>query len=497
MTLADLVPTLISRDALSTKQVKRAKDYQTALRYLAAALGHASPSECSVDAAIQDGNAWLKALASHWETLAAQGRTISASTMRNTRNSLRVVFRAAEAAGLLAAPLPAPLLTRRPRRVFTALQRATAPYRATYHPTTGPRHFWLAQDEWPTDIQAGWQDYQALCDGRIRETTFHTYMEHLRAYLGYLRHIIGKDPHWEDCFDPTQIRGFVRWHATRVGQRRTSAKGLAVIRTAAAIARVIAHSNAGELRTMHVEIQRPDPVHNKRAHHWISLAQLEAVADACLQEGRGPFGGAKLSKYPGAKRALQFQKGVILKLLVRVPLRQRNVRELRLEENLYEDGVGHWHLHFQGSDLKVGMRGGRVNEYHVDLTEHTEGLISVLKEWIKDYRPRLPGAAISPFLFVTQSGRPFTADTLLPELKDVVAMRTGKRFYPHLIRSIWATEYLTHPKTHGDYQTAATMLGDNLQTVIQNYYDVVNKDHHVKAKSFLASALKPETRAAS
>jgi hypothetical protein len=263
------------------------------------------------------------------------------------------------------------------------------------------------------------------------------------------------------------------------------------------MANVVEHPNAAALRTMHVEIARPDPVHNKRAHHWVSLAQLEAVADACLHDGRLPAGNVSHSKYPGARRALQFQKGVILKLLVRVPLRQRNIRELKLEENLYKDGARQWHLHFKGSELKVGMRGGTVNEYHLNLSEDTDGLIPILEEWITVHRPKLPVTdAARSLLFLTQSGRPFTADALGPEIRDVVSMRTGKRFFPHMIRTVWATEYLTHPDTHGDYQTAATMLGDTLQVVIKTYYDVVNKDQHAKAKTFIGKALKPGKPAA-
>jgi hypothetical protein len=489
MTLIDLLSELVAAGDLPAKQ---AKDYRTALRYLTSALGQRSPDLCPVDSVTQDVTGWLTALDAHFQSLADQGHPVSIFTVRNTRSSLRKIFSAAERRGLIAVPLPTPLLARIPRRTLTAQSRATAPYRATYHPTTGPRHFWLLLEDWPADVQAGWQEYQERCDGRIRETTFYAYSEHLKAYLGYLTHITRTEPTWDACFDPTKIRAFVRWHATRVGQRRTSAKGIAVIRTAAAIAKVIEHPHAAALRTMHVEIARPDPVHNKRAHHWVSLAQLEAVADACLQEGRLHPGNVKNSKRPGARRALAFQKGVMLKLLVRIPLRQRNVRELRLGDNLYKDDEGRWHLHFRGSDLKVGMRGNTVNEYHVNLSEDTDGLVPVIEEWMTVHRPKLPPPVADAvnLLFLTQSGRPFTDDSLSQEIKDAVTMRTGKRFFPHMIRTVWATEYLTAPETHGDYQTAATMLGDTLQVVIKTYYDVVNKDQHAKAKTFLASALK-------
>jgi hypothetical protein len=72
------------------------------------------------------------------------------------------------------------------------------------------------------------------------------------------------------------------------------------------------------------------------------------------------------------------------------------------------------------------------------------------------------------------------------DLSEAVAMRTGQRFYPHLIRTIWATEYLE--KTQ-DFATAAVLLGDTLGTVMKTYYDIVNKNQFVKARAFLGEAL--------
>ena len=71
--------------------------------------------------------------------------------------------------------------------------------------------------------------------------------------------------------------------------------------------------------------------------------------------------------------------------------------------------AGHWQLHFAGSDLKIGTRKGRANEYKVDLTDYCPELLPLLDEFLTTYRPRLPGAATSPFLFLTQTGRPFSA----------------------------------------------------------------------------------------
>jgi len=135
------------------------------------------------------------------------------------------------------------------------------------------------------------------------------------------------------------------------------------------------------------------------------------------------------------------------------------------------------------------MRGARINEYKLDLTTHFPDFIPVLEEFLNTYRPKLPNAATSPFLFLTSvNGRPFGQAGLGMELRAAVGLRTAKavRFHPHMIRTIWATEYLQ--KTQ-DFTTAAVLLGDTLQTVMKTYYDVVNKDHHAKAKAFLGSAL--------
>jgi hypothetical protein len=255
----------------------------------------------------------------------------------------------------------------------------------------------------------------------------------------------------------------------------------------AAIAKVLEHPARQALADLSQTLQRPAPLHTKRMH-WVSLAQLEAIAETCLVEGRRSYTSHAAVRCPGSVRSSAFQRGLMLKLLVRVPLRQRNVRELRLGEHLYTDQHGHWQLHFQGGDLKVGARGGRVNEYTVNLTDYCPDLLPVLEEFLREYRARLPGATNSTHLFLTQRGLPFSQQSLRVELADTVAMRTGKRFYPHLIRTIWATECLE--KTH-DYQLAATMLGDTLKVVIATYYNVIEKDQHAKARAFLGTALSP------
>jgi len=262
----------------------------------------------------------------------------------------------------------------------------------------------------------------------------------------------------------------------------------------AAIAKAMRHPNAQDLADLRKELPIPSPVHNKR-QHTVTLAELNAVAEGCLQEGRKPFISKGNVRHPGVHRAARFQLGVLLKFLVWMPLRQRNLRELRLDRHLYQDPEaqgGHWHLHFQGDDLKVGTRGGRVNEYHVDLTEDTVGVIPILKEFLTDHRHRLPGAASSKLLFVTSKGKPFSPASLRKELTTIVHMRTGKPFYPHLIRTMHANQFL---RKHGNVQAAATALGDKPETVWKYYYEPILTEDRADMKSYLIEALNPKAPA--
>jgi hypothetical protein len=483
MTLADLLTTLATRGALPASRVK---DHKTSLKYLAAALGHASPAQCPLDAACLDPGTWAPALETHFATLETQGRTISAVTRRNTRNNLRVLLRQAEAHGLLTVPLPSRLLPRPDNReAFRRQQRATAPYKTTYGDYRG-RSYWLPQAQWPPDIQDGWRTYRVACGQRIRETSFQSYVKLLETYWGYLANVCGRTPVWDDLFDRAQLAEFVSWHGARVGRPLTThARQLVIV--SAAMAVVLHHPHAPELAAYRQGLKKPAPLHIKR-HHMVSLAELEEVAESCLAEGRTPVvPHGKETRYYGAQRAGRFQRGVILKLLVRVPLRQRNVREMQLDRHLWkETTTGHWHLEFAGDDLKIGHRGPQVNKYELNLSTYRPEFIPILEEWLTVHRPKLPNAATSPFVFLTQRGKPHIQKTLHVDLSEAVAMRTGKRFYPHIVRTMWATEYL---KETQDFQTAATMLGDQLRTVIATYYDVVHKEQIPKASAFLDKKL--------
>jgi len=76
---------------------------------------------------------------------------------------------------------------------------------------------------------------------------------------------------------------------------------------------------------------------------------------------------------------------------------------MRLGRNLYQDAQGIWQLRFQGDELKIRERGGRINTFPPpfppDLVEH-------LEEFLQQHRHRLPNAETSQHVFLTRTGRP-------------------------------------------------------------------------------------------
>ena len=174
----------------------------------------------------------------------------------------------------------------------------------------------------------------------------------------------------------------------------------------------------------------------------------------------------------------------MLQLLILLPLRARNICELQREQNLYQDDEGLWHLEFKGAELKTQMRHGRLNRLHLPLSTYAPGFIPLLEEFLHTHRPKLPNADHLPHLFITLRGRPWTRNSLHKALPIAVLMVTGKRFYPHLIRTIWASEYIS--KT-GNFATAAYMLNDHEETVMGRYYESIEVQHQANAQAFIRS----------
>jgi site-specific recombinase XerD len=153
------------------------------------------------------------------------------------------------------------------------------------------------------------------------------------------------------------------------------------------------------------------------------------------------------------------------------------MREMRLDENLYKDN-GIWRITFRGEQLKVAVKRGRTNVFDLPFPQT---LVPLLEDYLTTWRPLLlaKSSLATNCVFLSLRGTPYERTNLKDATQDIVHRYTGKHWHPHIIRSVWATEWIR--KTHGDFYTAAIMLNDKLDTVIANYAHLLEEDVAEKA----------------
>jgi hypothetical protein len=332
-------------------------------------------------------------------------------------------------------------------------------------------HYGLRRNEWNIQLSIAFDDYEQWCTKKLnlkrvpslrqRPTTFARGVLFFEDYFGYLVHVHGDLPdglRLADVTDYARVESYVLWHAERVGgpSRHTQ-------RTAGIFSRIARYY-------LHLPIEQwtelenlsklivPDIKHDKRAN-WISLSDLEQIG---LSELPLP---AELrragNRQERSKLALRSQRSLIIRLLIRRPLRNRNIRELQLGKNLYQSD-GQWMLEFVGDELKIAKIGGQPHIYKI---LWPADLVKQLEEFLRVWRPLLIDDDNGP-LFARSSGKAFTASSLGTEFKKAVYAYTGKQMNIHLVRDVWATEFLIDTQ---DFITAADILGDRIETVLERY----------------------------
>jgi len=192
---------------------------------------------------------------------------------------------------------------------------------------------------------------------------------------------------------------------------------------------------------------------------------------------------AGLSEYPGLAAlayipptsinariavALKAQRSLIIRLLVRRPLRSLNVCDMKIDRNL-RCANGRWTIEFRAEGRALSQFRGRPGVYQMPFPAD---LVPQLEEFLAIWRQLLPGDDL-PELFTTRAGYPFVTPVLNHEVSQAIHKRTSSAITLPQIRRMWATEFLTHTQ---DYAAAAAMLGDTVETVLRRYAHL--RDRH-------------------
>jgi len=315
-----------------------------------------------------------------------------------------------------------------------------------------------------------------------RPTTFDNGIPVYENYFGYLVNIRQESPaglRLALVADPPRVLSFTEWHVEQ--------------RTAGQPSRFLERAIGEFCRTARDYLKAPAEQWEELYHlrqavvpetkrdKWkrtVSLATLEAIGLAeqpSLEELA-----ATPTLYAKEHLALCAQRSLYIRLLVCRPLRSRNLREMKVNGNLYHNDQG-WMIEFKGAELKVGRRNGRTNLYRL---RWPEDLVPELEEFLKVWRPLLPGQERRE-LFISRHGQPYTVFGLNEEFKKTVFAYTAHAMNLHLVRDVWASEYFA---AENDVTVAAQMLGDTVETVMRHYVEPLRKQVTDVADRFVRKA---------
>lgn len=467
----------------------RLKDVKTAVRVLANALGFPSPDACPP-------HAYALPIEKIYEMVDRTQAGKGEHTKRNTRNNLSALFRTAAAKGLLLGQKeqeektgrtkpPFDIKCRKPRRGSSARSR---------------KNYYLSFAKWPNQLVSQYQELYVwatapVVEGRPskhrkRASTMASYQQAFRAFFGYLLHI-KKMPLNElqlDLFwNPEHLRDFALWHINTIHKRATSFIHSLLKKACALLRQYRSNPEALEkINRLKGQLDAPDRVYDKD-EAWVPLAKLEAVGRAILPT-RMPLG--KMCN--GRLYARAAGMSLIIRLWCRRPYRQRNIREMELGSNLYKNADGKWMIRFEGEELKVGRKNGNINCFELPFPED---LVQDLENYLSVWRPLLINGVANPpkNVFLIAKGTPYESENLKRGVANCVYSYTGKPFHPHLIRTIWTTEYIR--ETH-DFYTAAVMLNDTLETVIENYAHLLDQGTALKADQRIEAIIRRDSKSA-
>jgi Phage integrase family len=290
---------------------------------------------------------------------------------------------------------------------------------------------------------------------------------------------------FEHLFDFSLIEHYVLWHTNEKFQRPTiTAKSF--LTNLLAMTHQYRPNTAlrEQLKAFSKRIGKPAPVYDK-LEAWVPLREIDRVGIAIWPKITAKEAVQRSKeRWPGRFLASHAGLALMLRLWRWIPLRQRKMRELRPERNLYQ-AEGLWRLRFSGDELKVGRKQGRINALRAPFPLP---LVPMLETYLRDWRPLLkPKTA---HLFLNAAGSPYTDDCLHQKTSRTVYSYTGKYWHPHIIRTVWATEWI---RSRGDFATVATMLGDSLETIIRNYAHLLAEEGVEKAFQWVERQITPNS----
>jgi integrase len=424
--------------------------------------------------------------------------TLAPTTIRNLTNDVLWLLRTAVDQGWLE-PLPAPLLSWRQRLPYPGswVRRGEQGYTPKYR---------LDLKDCPQALQDELTAYIAWCeapfarnrDRRVakRPTTSRKSYNTMLRLAGFAARIMHEPVDTltlRSLCQPDIIEAFINWWLTERRQKMTAGLEQYLLIPKTIAKHWLKDKDLADTLTKMLRALPPKQAVRNKESRWLTLAQLEEVGLSLY-----PLNARRLQDYPVLKQprynrrhskrwtALYVAFSLIIRLLIRLPMRQRCVREMLLGKNLYQDNAGVWQVLFVGAELKVAQRRGQENRYEFPFPSD---LVPLLEEYLQEWRPKI-ARPDDLHVFMNSHGNPFTVAKEVGELIARVTYRfTGVAVTPHMIRDIFATEWLE--RYPGDVAGVARYLGNTEAMVWAHYAHIIKRDVDQRAEAFRQQTFAP------
>jgi hypothetical protein len=239
-----------------------------------------------------------------------------------------------------------------------------------------------------------------------------------------------------------------------------------------------------------------DPYNFENYKHMSCEGARKALKQLKYLETEGK---ARNPNYPFCGYAKRAAYSLMMRLLVRIPFRQRNLREMAWNPTSPENGKnlywheGKWRIRFRGQELKIARKKGKVNT--VDF-EFPSDLEEILHRYLNLWRPLVINnekkshyvdkTCEQQLVFLNAKGDPINIKRINENFSRMTYKSAGVAVNPHMFRTIWATEYIKDTK---DPIVAAYMLNDRVETVMENYAELLDPSSADTAADWLEGKL--------
>jgi integrase len=313
-----------------------------------------------------------------------------------------------------------------------------------------------------------------------RPETARNFEKFLGQLLGFIRNARGKDPtNLREFFSKEFLTQFVQWALTVRKRRCISlipplATVKSILKTYPPLKGTESDSIADLIRQLPVKDDRK-LTKLARARKWVDYDKLAQIPDLIRRDLESS------KNWSATRRALAVRNQLVMKWLVLLFWRQRNIREIKLGSNLFKEEIHPYSLVDKPQWVEDALRSNPNEKFwqvHFDSAETKGGrefdsllpreLVALLEEYIEGYRPLLVVGRDTGYLFLNSKGGPINRHSFTNLVGHITQRYVGRRVTPHIFRHVFVVTHLN--ENPQDYMSPSKVLWHKSQETTHLIY---------------------------